>query len=95
MKKIVNYQNRQFICYVGCPFNGMVEVAVWEIKRPHWPIFKDSYCDSFSFILDEEDTIDQCVKRAILKLLAEEEEENKLHDKWKNFEKTLDKPMEL
>lgn len=95
MKKIVNYQDRRFICYVGCPFSGMVEVTVWENKRPNWLIFKNSYSGSATFVLDEDDTIEHCVARAIWRLLAEEKEENKLYDKWKNFEKTLDKPLEL
>lgn len=95
MKKIVNYQGKQFICYVGSSFSGIVDVTVWERKRPQWLIFKDSYCGSASFILDEEDSIENCVSRAIRRTLADKEKENKLYEKWKNFEKTLDKPLEL
>ena len=95
MKKIVNYNNRQFICYVGSSFNHLIDITVWERKRPRWVIFKDSYCCSRCFCYDENDDFDTFVGRAVLGYLAEEKEENALYEKWKNFQKTLDKPIDL
>lgn len=95
MKKIVHYEGREFVCYVRCPFEGMVSVIVWETKRPKWIIFKHSYCDSFDFILEPDTTIDDCVKQSIWRFVADEEAVERLHSKWKDFEKTVDNPLEM
>ena len=95
MKKIVNYNNRQFICYVSNPFDHLMEVTVWERKRPHWLIFKDSYCCSRCFSYDENDDFNNFVERAVVGYLVKEEKENTLYKKWEEFQKTLDKPINL
>ena len=41
MKKIYNYNNRTFVCYVGQGvFRGSAEVNVWEDVHPERRFFK-------------------------------------------------------
>ena len=89
MKKIVNYKDRQFICYVGHPFSHLIEVTVWERKRPRWLIFKDSYCCSHRFCYDENDDFNKFVGGAVLGYLVEQEKENALYENGKTFKKLL------
>lgn len=86
-----SYDNRQFACYVGCGcISGMAEVIIYEL-RPTKKLFKEKYVDSKSFWLDDFETISKGVVDCLAEVITEENERKKLQEKWKNFEKTLDK----
>ena len=83
----------QFACYVGqgcC--SGMVEVVVYEY-RPYKKIFKEKYFGSKSFFLDDFKTIEGGVLTKLSELCLEKAHELGMQEKWKEFEKTLDKTI--
>ena len=86
-----SYDNRQFACYVGCGcFSGMAEVIIYE-SRPNKKLFKEKYVASKSFWLDDFKTIDEGVFDCLIAVIIEEKEQNRIQEKWQEFEKTLDK----
>lgn len=82
---------KQYNCYVGqgC-FSGSVSVLIYEYK-PNKKIFKEKLLDSKLFWLDDCDTIEEGVKMALAKVLAEQDHDLEMQKKWKEFEKILDK----
>jgi hypothetical protein len=85
----------QFACYVGqgC-FTGMVEVVVYEY-RPYKKFFKEKYFGSKSFWLDDFNTIEGGVLTKLSELCLEEAHELGMQEKWKEFEKTIDKTIKM
>ena len=83
----------QFACYVGpgC-FSGSVEVVVYEY-RPYKKFFKEKYFGSKWFWLDNFKTIESGVLTQLSELCLEKAHELGMQEKWKEFEKTLDKTI--
>ena len=83
----------QFACYVGqgC-FSGSVEVVVYEYF-PNNKVFKEKYFGSKWFWLDDFNTIEGGVLTKLSELCLEEAHELSMREKWKEFEKTLDKTI--
>lgn len=93
MKKIVNYNDRVFICNVEQHAEGVIKITVYERKRPKWPIFKDSYCGIDTVFEVDFPTIEAAIIQAI---------NNTVDDfrfykgsKWERFKADLNKPLEL
>lgn len=95
MKKIVKIEDKTFICHVYPDGPHMGEVYVWERKRPKWPIFKDSYCDSMHFYTVDYTTIDAAVRAAVYKVLESRQDSRFLGYKWQQFEKTINEHIQL
>lgn len=83
----------QFACYVGqgCS-NGMVEVEVYEY-RPYKKFFKEKYFGSKCFWLDDFNTIEGGVLTKLSELCLKEAHRLGNQEKWKEFEKTVDKTI--
>jgi hypothetical protein len=90
MKKIVKYYDKTFVCKVNPDGAGMGTISVYERKRPTWPIFKDSWCNNFTFFLVDYPTIDDAVLRAVSKEMESRDEFQLSCSKWKQFEKEKD-----
>ena len=90
-KKTYIIDDREFECVVTPTFNSCVEVKVKTVgsflgrKSLHY--FGDG-----SFNPRQFGSIDKGVVSIIKKLTDQEEREEKEKNKWKEFEKTLDKP---
>lgn len=94
MKKIVKYDDKTFICKVYPDGAGMGKIIVYERKRPNWLIFKDSWCSDFSFFLVDYPTIDDAVLRAVIRETESRDEFQLQCNKWKQFEKTINEPIQ-
>ena len=92
-KMIISYDNRTFEAYVGSLGLGLAEVSFYEVVRPTWKIFRTKFFPFGlkSFDVEEYQDIWTAVRKCLLKCLAEETRENEIAEKWKSFEKTLDK----
>lgn len=95
MKKIVNYDNRTFICDVTYCGDGLGQVTVYERKHPNWLIFKDSYCGTKKFFDVDYPTIEAAVYRALHDILDASGDSSVLNSKWQQFKKTLNEPLEI
>lgn len=83
----------QFACYVGSGcINGMVEVEVYEYF-PNNKLFKEKYFGLKSFWLDDFNTIEGGVLTKLSELCLEKAHELGMQEKWKEFEKTVDKTI--
>lgn len=91
MKKTYIINGREFECVVSSTFNTCVEVNVKTVRE-----FLGRKClKSFgygSFNPRQFGSIDQGIVSVIQKLINEEDKEERIIKKWKEFEKTLDKP---
>ena len=89
MKKIVKYGDRTFVCKVRPDGAEYVRIIVYERKRPNWLIFKDSWCENYTFFLVDFPTIEDAVLHAVSKEMKSREEFQLNCDKWKQFEKNI------
>ena len=91
MKKTYIIDGREFECIVSPVFNTCVEVKVKTVGE-----FLNRKClhsfGSGSFNPHQFVSIDKGVVSVIQKLISKEEREKRTTNKWKEFEKTLDKP---
>lgn len=91
MKKIYILNNKEFKCVITPVFSNCVEVivkiALEFFGRKYWRIIGSGTFDPNAF-----GSIDAGVLKVINKVLEEKEREERAIKKWKNFEKTLDKP---
>ena len=91
MKKTYIINGREFECVVTPTFNTCVEVKVKTVRE-----FLGRKClklfGSGSFNPRQFGSIDKGVVSVIQKLISKEDIEKKEINKWKEFEKTLDKP---
>ena len=90
MKKIVKYNDKTFVCKVHPDGAGMGTIAVYERKRPNWPIFKDSWCSNFTFFLVDYLTIDDAVLKAVSREMESRDDFQLNCNKWKQFEEEKD-----
>ena len=83
MKKIIVARGRDFKCHYHADLGGkMCEVTVWEIVRPTWKIFRCKYRSSYTFWVEDFDTIIEGVEKAVYRYLAEEDREKEIYKKW-------------
>ena len=91
MRKTYIINGREFECIVSSTFNTCVEVNVKTVRE-----FLGRKClKSFgygSFNPRQFGSIDKGVVSVIQKLIKEEDREKIATNKWKEFEKSLDKP---
>ena len=93
MKVTINYNNRTFEAYVGGCGCGIVEVSFYEVVRPSWKIFRTTIFPFYSscFFSEDFETIMAGIEDCLAKGIAEESKEQVFQNKWKDFEKTIDK----
>lgn len=98
MKTTVTYNNKTFDIYV-CPDGcAMAEVSIYEVIRPNRKTFFRTKFFPFKsgwFFLDDYETIMEGALKVLEKGFAEKHREEKIIEKWKEFEKTIDKPIVL
>lgn len=79
---------------IGC---HLVEVTFYEVVRPSWKIFRTKFfpLGSKIFSVDDYENIIDGVRPCLLQVIAKEEHDQKVAEKWKTFEKSLDKYTNL
>lgn len=88
---------RLFEASVGSIGSHLAEVTFYEVVRPTWKIFRTKFfpLGSRIFSLDDYGNIMDGVRSCLLRLIAEEEHDLRIAEKWKTFEKSLDKSKGL
>lgn len=89
MKRLpIVLDNRNFEIEVTPELNyGMVNVAIYEVVRPKWKIFRCTYHGYKTFWVTEYDTITEGVVSMVQKFLREEALEKGIMLKWEEFNK--------
>ena len=82
-KMIISYDNRTFEAYVGSLGLGLAEVSFYEVVRPTWKIFRTKLPCYKSFWISDYPTIKEGVYAMLENYLADEAEDKKICDKWK------------
>jgi hypothetical protein len=90
MKRLpIVLNNRNFEVEVVPELSGnMVSVAIYEVTRPKWKIFRCSYRCYKTFWVTDYETITKGVVSMVQKFLEEEAFEKGIILKWKEFEQT-------
>ena len=93
MKMMICRDNRTFEAHVNGLGLGLAEVSFYEVVRPTWKIFRTKFFpfDSKSFFVDDYESILLAVQDCLRKCLADEAREKERTEKWKSFEKSVDK----
>jgi hypothetical protein len=93
MKVTVCRDNRTFEAYVNSLGLGLAEVSFYEVVRPTWKIFRTKFFpfDSNTFFVDDYETILLAVQDCLRECLADEAHDKERVEKWKSFEKDIDK----
>lgn len=93
MKITINHNNRTFEAYVGGCGCNIVEVSFYEVVRPSWKIFRTTILPFYSswFFLEDFESIMAGVEDCLANGIAKESKEQVFQNKWKDFEKTIDK----
>lgn len=91
MRKIYIINGKEFECVVSSVCSTYVEVTVKTVRQAFGCKCLRTI-GSGSFNPDAFGSIDAGVVKVITKVLASEEREERAIKKWKEFEKTLDKP---
>lgn len=88
MKHILIRGQRTFECYTGAELEGkMCRVAIYEVVRPTWKIFRTRYKDSRGFWVDDYDTLQEGIDKMLDHFLKWEQEEAERKAKWSALEK--------
>lgn len=87
MAKIeVRKEHRLFECHYSAEFNGhMCAVSIYEVVRPTWKIFKTSYRKYTTFWVDDYATVKEGIIAMVDGYLKDEQENEKLNEKWSNL----------
>lgn len=93
MKVTICRDNRTFEAYVNSLGLGLAEVSFYEVVRPTWKIFRTKFFpfDSSTFFVDDYETILLAVQDCLRECLADEAHDKERVEKWKSFEKDIDK----
>lgn len=93
MKIQIAENNRLFEANVVSIGRHLVEITFYEVIRPSWKIFRTKFfpLNSKIFSVDDYENIIDGVRSCLLRVIAEEEHDQKVVEKWKTFEKSLDK----
>ena len=85
-KREILYGGRQFEVYCESEFSGrMCSVSIYEVIHPDRKIFRCKYRDTVSFWVEDYETIKEGIYKCIARYMREEEEENKIREKWGNL----------
>ena len=98
MKTTVTYNNKMFDIYVNSIGCAMAEVSIYEVIRPNRKTFFRTKFFPFhtgGFFVSDFDTITEGALSVLEKGFKEKDREEKIMEKWKNFEKTIDKTIIL
>ena len=94
----VTNNDKMFDIYVNSIGCAMAEVSIYEVIRPNRKRFFRTKFFPFhtgGFFVDDFDTITEGALSVLEKGYERKNEEEKIIEKWKNFEKTIDKPITL
>lgn len=93
MKITICRNNRTFEAYVNSVGTGLTEVSFYEIIRPSWRFFRTTFLPFYSagFFVQDFPTIIEAVQAYLDKGLEIEAKEKEISEKWKNFQKSIDK----
>lgn len=87
MKPIIYERgNRTFKVYVAPSCCGLADVHIYEY-RPNAKIIKWAFRDSYSFWVEDFDTIEEGCRTKLAKFLKEEADRIAIAKKWEEFEK--------
>ena len=98
MKVTVINNDKMFDIYVSSIGCAMAEVSIYEVIRPNRKtFFRTKFFPFYTgvFFVNEFDTIMEGALSVLEKGYKEKNREEKIIEKWKNFEKTIDKPIVL
>lgn len=97
MKVILNRDNRTFEAYVNMNYGSMVEISFYEVIRPTWKIFRTKFFPFYStwFCAEDYNSIMDGVETCLTEGFHEEALEQSIENKWKEFEKTIDKSSKV
>lgn len=87
MKATYYYENREFEVYAHQNMGVALDVAIYEVVRPTWKIFRSKFfplVDTYFFI-DDYPSIDDAIRTLIARKLAEEEREEECTKKVNDF----------
>jgi hypothetical protein len=82
MKVIVEKDGRTFECYANAIGCAMCAVNIYEVVRPNWKIFRTKYRESYSFFVDDFDTIKKGIEHCVARLFKREQIEEERAKKW-------------
>lgn len=93
MKVTICNDNRTFEAYVNSLGLELAEVSFYEVVRPTWKIFRTKFFPfgSNTFFVDDYETILLAVQDCLRECLADEAHDKERVEKWKSFEKGIDK----
>lgn len=89
MKTIIGRDNKIYDAFVKNPFCGLVEITIYEVKRPDRKIFGRCKweCYERTIDIDEFQSIDEAILFVLEKWIKEKERDTERQRKWKEFEK--------
>lgn len=96
MTVILNRDNRIFEAYVMI-YGSIVEISFYEVIRPTWKIFRTKFFPFYStrFCAEYYNSIMDGIETCLTKGFHEETREQSIENKWKEFEKTIDKSSKV
>lgn len=97
MKITICKDGRTFEAYVGSIGAGLAEVSFYEVIRPSWKIFRTKFFPFHNshFFVEDYPTIIEAVQACLDEGFQIETNEKEISEKWKNFQKTLDKSNKI
>jgi hypothetical protein len=83
----VIFGGREFEVYLESQYGAsMCVVTIWEVVRPKWKIFRTKYRDTRSFWISDYETIKQGIYAMIDSYIKDEEEAERISNKWKELD---------
>ena len=83
MKKVVEMNGRTFECDYSPELSGeMCAVAIYEVVRPSWKIFRVRYCKYVTFWVTDYETLTEGITNMVKLYLDEEEHQNEISKIW-------------
>lgn len=79
------HKGREFKVYVGSAGCGLADVHIYE-HRPN-KLIKWAFRDSYSFWVEDFDTIEEGCRSRLAKFLSEEADQLAIAKKWEEFDK--------
>jgi hypothetical protein len=97
MKVTIRRDDRIFEAQVTSIGTALAEITYYEVVRPTWKIFRTKFLPFGSKVVSVEDfdTIESAVRFGLCICLEVEAEQECIAKKWKNFEKSIDKEIEM
>ena len=86
MKMTISKNGRKFIIYTHWIGSSMLDIDIWEEKRPRWKIFKNSYLTTKVLFIDDYSSVAIGVQAKLDKYLEEEKHDEEKINKWREFE---------